>query len=131
MPKETAPTPAKKHSRRDNPWRNSESIGIRAILLQEEAEKNTNLLGDPAPRSSQLERNAPFSRDESRACLASQQQAKKSPFPTFWGLGVEESKGEVESKQLKPLNTLSVDRGRIYVMLEYVRDTRFVEHHTF
>lgn len=47
------------------------------------------------------------------------------------GLRVEEGKGEVESKQLKPLNTLSVDRGRIYIMLEFVRDGRFVEHHTF
>lgn len=95
MPKETAPTPAKKHSRRDNPWRNSESIGIRATLFQEEAEKNTNLLGDPAPRSSQLERNVPFSRDESRACLASQQQAKKSPFPTFLGWGWKRVKGRL------------------------------------
>lgn len=48
MPKETAPTPAKKHSRIDNPWRNSESIDIRAILFQE-AEKNTNLSGNLAP----------------------------------------------------------------------------------
>lgn len=58
---------------------------------------------------------------------------KKVTISHILGLRVEESKGEVESKQLKPLNTLSVDGGRIHVMLEFLKDTRFrfVEHHTF